>query len=1098
MSVNTLEIGSDEHIKDILFKNDDKTQADVGILIEKFKDVKFFVEYKNKLTEDLFIKLLRALQFYKIKKNQILFRQGEKGTRYYIILKGSVHVMIKKKEKETVQMNKLEISKFRGLLNEYESRIYSPRKGIIQTTGTPLSLAALYTKSSILDGSKEKSVQHDFTRQSNIANPFNRQHKTFDIKRQATLSSSIPKKDETLEMCGSTIKLAKASLIPGFDMSAYDMDIKKLEEKKIEKKLKISRPMLKITWFVINSFIGTLKSDTEYVKKFPNFDIHEIKKFNVTWLENLQLTQLEDIYTDDLLYKLFPKWKNIIEIKKGGAFGEIALLKKVPRQATIYCSQDCEFATQVNNSGNNFDFLLGWEEREIKSFLSSFYGFNYWVSNDKVLELTGYLKKVGNKKLGDTIYKSGEKVNSIYLLQSGEVEFVFSKTNKGNLEGLLGSANKKSNNEYNNNDFRRVMKSNTIFGVEELLINSPYRIFSVISKSANCVYFEQSKDKLYIDLIQKNPNFQMDLSDYSCILNPALLRGFVIDYYDFYYERSKQSARKDVNELFKDYYDIYNNYYQKVIEFKKLCEAFKAKKAHINMENPEEETNYLNKYEQNHDERLKEYSKLELQSKNNVVSNENKKVYEEDLTIVNNQKNLLNAYISEKTKNISFTNWKNNLEASRQLPNSPEVKDTVISACSLLDYKVRLDRFNSQHCVKNVGFNENPHISNEDKQTYFIEKIETRKKSRADYRVNSKKSLLESIKKEPIASFSQFFLKKYQTNLNDNKHKRNATSRLSTSKEFSINNKSVKNQDVGHEMNHTTYKINTDAGKNANDLITNTSNNKKDVSKSIFNKIRRNKSLDCAKTTRNIYKSRISPGKNTEKTVFDQFEITDAEESSIKPENKTKTYFTPKNESQNEIDQIFEKNWISDIETQFRTQKSIKMDNYFSMRVAPKIDQNTKKVGFSVKFGKSTDRGTTNQETDPKTRSNSIPNLTNNQYTLNRVTVEKTSTSLLKTLTAGAFAFKPAHKILKRKDTISNHNSLSSRQTPKNKYELEINANAINNNFQNRTSRTEYFNSTLQSFRNTSKAESFRSPVYNVFQSAVSTNQFRKKKVENT
>lgn len=55
--------------------------------------------------------------------------------------------------------------------------------------------------------------------------------------------------------------------------------------------------------------------------------------------------------------------------------------------------------------------------------------------------------------------------------------------------------------------FRRLIGPNSIFGVEELLAECPYRLFSARVKSEKCSFYELPREKIIIDLMVKNPDF---------------------------------------------------------------------------------------------------------------------------------------------------------------------------------------------------------------------------------------------------------------------------------------------------------------------------------------------------------------------------------------------------------------------------------------------------------------------------------------------------------------------------------------------------------------------------------------------------------------
>ena len=102
-------------------KKHERTHKDLEFLIKIFKDVKFFESFKDKLKPDQFTRIVESIEFLKSKKNQIVFRQGQKGHSFYIILKGSVHIIHNKKANEVKNVNTRQKSKLKALLDEYQS-----------------------------------------------------------------------------------------------------------------------------------------------------------------------------------------------------------------------------------------------------------------------------------------------------------------------------------------------------------------------------------------------------------------------------------------------------------------------------------------------------------------------------------------------------------------------------------------------------------------------------------------------------------------------------------------------------------------------------------------------------------------------------------------------------------------------------------------------------------------------------------------------------------------------------------------------------------------------------------------------------------------
>ena len=114
-------------VTDILKKNN-RTNDELKILDEQFSKIKFFSDNKKKMDQESYYKLLRYLSYEKISSNQIVFRQGDMGDKFYVILKGNVDVFVRKPDielKKKTNKDKLKLSK---CFQEFSSQQNIPRK----------------------------------------------------------------------------------------------------------------------------------------------------------------------------------------------------------------------------------------------------------------------------------------------------------------------------------------------------------------------------------------------------------------------------------------------------------------------------------------------------------------------------------------------------------------------------------------------------------------------------------------------------------------------------------------------------------------------------------------------------------------------------------------------------------------------------------------------------------------------------------------------------------------------------------------------------------------------------------------------------------
>lgn len=107
-----------------ILRKKNKSASDIETLDSKFSNLKFFADFKEKIDEESFAKLLRCLSYEKMGGHQLLFRKGDVGDKLYIILKGTVAVMINKPPKDIVPWNLTEKKKFTRLFDEYTTETH--------------------------------------------------------------------------------------------------------------------------------------------------------------------------------------------------------------------------------------------------------------------------------------------------------------------------------------------------------------------------------------------------------------------------------------------------------------------------------------------------------------------------------------------------------------------------------------------------------------------------------------------------------------------------------------------------------------------------------------------------------------------------------------------------------------------------------------------------------------------------------------------------------------------------------------------------------------------------------------------------------------
>ena len=142
-----------------------------------------------------------------------------------------------------------------------------------------------------------------------------------------------------------------------------------------------------------------------------------------------ELKKIRDIDRDEAKYKRIKNknlnfFKNLIDEKMGEyredfSFGEIALIKEAPRNATIKAKDNCILLSISNGEYNKV--ILDFQKRKLIQKIDYFvktYSFFRNFDNDKVIRLFNCFTKIELYR-GDYLFKQNMDANSIYVLDSG-------------------------------------------------------------------------------------------------------------------------------------------------------------------------------------------------------------------------------------------------------------------------------------------------------------------------------------------------------------------------------------------------------------------------------------------------------------------------------------------------------------------------------------------------------------------------------------------------------------------------------------------------------------------------------------------------------
>ena len=167
-------------------------------------------------------------------------------------------------------------------------------------------------------------------------------------------------------------------------------------------------------------FMNTLNK----MRKLDDTDLkyNRIKEKNKAFFDALEDKANFFTLNNTMKYKqvfIIENEEKLGEFGEGFSFGEIALIKKAPRNATIRAKEDCILLTIDKDDYNKalLEFQKKKLSQDIEVFLKNF-SFLRHFSHDKIITLFNFLKTKEIFK-GDYLYKQNMEDDSIYFISYG-------------------------------------------------------------------------------------------------------------------------------------------------------------------------------------------------------------------------------------------------------------------------------------------------------------------------------------------------------------------------------------------------------------------------------------------------------------------------------------------------------------------------------------------------------------------------------------------------------------------------------------------------------------------------------------------------------
>ena len=159
-----------------------------------------------------------------------------------------------------------------------------------------------------------------------------------------------------------------------------------------------------------------LEEDSPKISKKDKLH-NTLKKFSecVGGVDFMDIPEVEKLFQDGILKYTFYK-----EIKAGDHFGDLGIIRDKPRSATIICKEDCSFGVL---SADEFKGIFAVVERKKFDQKIDFFR-EYLIRKVNEGDLVKFVYAFEKKKMvrNEVLYREGDKIKEIYLIQKGEVQ----------------------------------------------------------------------------------------------------------------------------------------------------------------------------------------------------------------------------------------------------------------------------------------------------------------------------------------------------------------------------------------------------------------------------------------------------------------------------------------------------------------------------------------------------------------------------------------------------------------------------------------------------------------------------------------------------
>ncbi|KAL4478319.1 hypothetical protein ABPG72_009555 [Tetrahymena utriculariae] len=297
----------------------------------------------------------------------------------------------------------------------YESKLQDQLKQDIITSSKNITGLFKMPKMSILQTSqpKRKDNPQSLQQQNTLnqsQNMIKSQHK---ISNNSIELNSAEEKDQQLNTMNQSKQIQNNPVEGG------KQEIRSVRKSYLKKKILVDFQKVRLgvrlaKIFEPSSQFSQLNIGGAKILQFYQQQNDNLKKI----LPKIDLMSLENSahFFDENIFKYF----HVSNLGEGRVFGDLGILTKKPRAATIVCNEDCYFG--VLNVEDYSKILMDQKKKKMQKgikFLAS--TINISLSIEKMAKISQFFEKRLFAS-GERIFEEGDQVQHIYIIKRGEVE----------------------------------------------------------------------------------------------------------------------------------------------------------------------------------------------------------------------------------------------------------------------------------------------------------------------------------------------------------------------------------------------------------------------------------------------------------------------------------------------------------------------------------------------------------------------------------------------------------------------------------------------------------------------------------------------------